>query len=102
MAVERLDTRATGIAAGAVAAGIVFLATLAVAIGVGSGPAPQLLRSVLFGFSVSPAGAFVGAMWAYVYGFLAGAAFAFLYNLASSPEPPPPERADRETRVANP
>ena len=100
MAVELLNTRAFGIAAGAVAGGIVFLLTLALVIGVGSGPAPELPRSVLFGYSVSPAGAFIGAMWAYAYGFLGGAVFAFLYNLASSPEPPPPDRARGSGKVA--
>ena len=57
---------------------------------VGEVSAPALLRSVLFGYAVSPAGAFIGAMWAYAYGFLGGAAFAFMYNLAASPSEPPP------------
>ncbi|MGH7542077.1 MAG: hypothetical protein ACRELC_13870, partial [Gemmatimonadota bacterium] len=52
---------------------------------------PGLLRSVWFGYSVSPAGALIGALWAYVYGFLAGAVFAFVYNLAATPELPPLE-----------
>jgi hypothetical protein len=86
----RLNPKAFGIAGGAVAAGAVFVGTLAVILSVGDVAAPPLLRSVLFGYSVSPAGAFIGAMWAYVYGFLAGAVFAFVHNLAASPSEPPP------------
>lgn len=91
MRASLLNTRACGIAGGAVCGGCVFLATLAVVLGVGEGPAPPLLRSVLFGYTVSAAGAFVGALWAYAYGFLGGAVFAFVYNLAAAPEPPPLE-----------
>lgn len=72
------------------AAGAVFTGTIAVVLGVGEVAAPPLLRSVLFGYSVSPAGAFIGAMWAYVYGFFGGAIFAFVHNLAASPPEPPP------------
>jgi hypothetical protein len=86
----RLNTRAFGIAGGAVAAGAVFIGTLAMLLGVGEVATPPLLRSVLFGYSVSPAGAFIGAMWAYIYGFFGGAVFAFVHNLAASPPEPPP------------
>lgn len=84
-----LDTRACGIAGGAVASAGVFLGTLALMVAAGEGPAPPLLRAVLFGYSVSAAGAFVGALWAYAYGFVGAAVFAFVYNLAAAPEPPP-------------
>jgi hypothetical protein len=86
----RLNPKAFGIAGGAVAAGAVFVGTLAILLSVGEVVAPPLLRSVLFGYSVSAAGAFIGAMWAYVYGFLGAAVFAFVHNLAASPSEPPP------------
>ena len=40
-------------------------------------PARGSWEAFLFGYSVSVEGAFIGAMWAYAYGFLLGAAFAF-------------------------
>jgi hypothetical protein len=85
----RLNPKAFGIAAGAVAGGGVFVGTLVALMWVGDVPAPPILRGSLFGYEVSPAGAFIGAMWAYVYGFLGGAGFAFIYNLAASPSEPP-------------
>ncbi len=90
----RLNTRAFGIAAGLVAATITFGTTLAALAVPGEVTASPFLSGVLFGYSVSPAGAFIGALWAYAYGFLAGAAFAFAYNTAAAPQEPPP--ADRE------
>ena len=86
----RLNPRAFGIAAGALASASVFCLTLLVLLHAGEGIAPPLARGVLFGYSISLAGAFIGAMWAYAYGFLAGAAFAFIYNLAAAPSEPPP------------
>lgn len=68
----RLNPKAFGIAGGAVAAGAVFVGTLVTLLSAGEVTAPPLLSSVLFGYSVSPAGAFIGAMWAYVYGFFGG------------------------------
>jgi len=86
----RLNPRAFGIAGGAVAGGALFVGTLVVLMSVGDVRAPATLRGALFGYEVSPAGAFIGAMWAYVYGFFGGAGFAFIYNLAASPSEPPP------------
>jgi hypothetical protein len=76
-------------AAGALAAVMVFGATLLLLAHAGQASAPLLARSVLFGHSISVGGAFIGAMWAYVYGYLIGAGFAFCYNLATSPSKPP-------------
>ena len=56
----------------------------------GSGSAPLLPRAILFGWDISVAGAFVGAMWAFAWGFLLGAAFAFAYNIILVPPSPPP------------
>ncbi len=86
----RLNPKAFGIAGGAVAAGAVFVGTLAVLAGTGDASVPPILARTLFGYEVSPAGAVIGAMWAYLYGFFGGAGFAFIYNLAAySGEPPP-------------
>jgi len=47
------------------------------------------MAGVLFGYSVTVEGAFIGSMWAYAYGFMLGAAFAFAYNVAVIPPAPP-------------
>ena len=86
----RLNTRAFAIAAGAVTSAVVFGFTLLVFFHAGQGTAPLLARSVLFGYAISPAGAFIGGLWAYAYGFLGGAVFAFVYNLAATPSELPP------------
>jgi hypothetical protein len=92
----RLQTRAFGFAGGLLAAGGVFLWTVLLLAAGGAGSAPLLLRSFLFGWDISAAGAFVGAMWAFAWGFLLGAGFAFVYNLVVVPPAPPPFDWDAE------
>lgn len=69
--------------------GAIFLLTLLLLVQPGDRTAPELLASVLFGYSVSVWGAFIGAMWAYAYGFVLAGLFAFAYNLAAAPPFPP-------------
>lgn len=85
----RLQTRAFAIASGYLASAAVFLLTFLLLASGGPESGPAAFRSFLFGYSVSVHGAFIGAMWAYAYGFLLGAAFAFVYNVAVIPPPPP-------------
>ena len=86
----RLQTRAFAVASGFLAAAAIFLLTLLLLVaGTARGPLP-VLQGLLFGYSVSVQGAFIGAMWAYAYGFLLGAAFAFVYNISVVPPAPPP------------
>lgn len=87
----RLDTRALGIASGALTAGAVFALTILWLVARRDPAALEVLETVLFGYSVTVGGAFVGALWAYVYGFVGGALLAFVYNLAVVPPAPPPE-----------
>lgn len=92
----RLQTRAFAIAAGHVtSAGVFTLTLLLIVAGFSTGDVP-LLAATLFGYSVSLAGAFIGAMWAWVYGFVFGAAIAFAYNLSVIPPAPPPFEWDLE------
>ncbi len=86
----RLQTRAFAIASGYVAAAAVFLMTLLLLLGGYSVAQVPFLKAVLFGYSISVPGAFIGGMWAYAYGFLSGSALAFAYNLAVIPPAPPP------------
>jgi hypothetical protein len=76
-------------ASGALANAAVFLATLLARAVFGRIADPGLAAGVLFGYSISVEGAFIGAMWAYAYGFMIGAAFAFAYNIAVIPPAPP-------------
>lgn len=85
----QLDTRAAGVAGGTVLALVLFgLTLLLLARGAVATDVPVLVV-VLFGYSVSVAGAFIGALWGYAYGFLLGALAAFVYNLVSAPSAPP-------------
>lgn len=85
----RLNTRAFAIAGGALASAAVFGLTLLHLAGPGlPEPGIRSLAGVLFGYTPSVAGAFVGAMWAYAYGFVGAGALAFVYNLALVPPPP--------------
>ncbi len=85
----RLQTRAFAMAAGALASAAVLRVTLLVLAVFGPTGDAGLLAGVLFGYSISVEGAFIGAMWAYAYGFMVGAAFAFAYNIAVIPPAPP-------------
>lgn len=84
----RLNTSAFGIGGGSIAATAVFVLTFLLLVR-GFGGTRVLAESFLFGYSVSVAGAFIGAMWAYAYGFVFGVLFAFVYNLAIAPSEPP-------------
>jgi hypothetical protein len=71
------------------ASATVFVLTLLVLAVYGRGADAGLLPGILFGYSISVEGAFIGAMWAYAYGFVCGAALAFAYNIAVVPPSPP-------------
>lgn len=100
----RLSPRAFARAGGVVCSASVFGLTILYLVGPGRPADLEPLAGILFGYSVSVAGAFVGALWAFAYGFAAAGALAFLYNLALVPPPPLPRRADdgapRETESA--
>lgn len=84
----RLNTRAFAIAGGTLSSATVFCVTLLYMVGPGPGTTLEGLSGILFGYSVTVGGAFVGAMWAYAYGFVAAAVLAFVYNVARVPPPP--------------
>ncbi|MDH3297759.1 MAG: hypothetical protein OEM23_04590 [Gemmatimonadota bacterium] len=92
----RLQTRAFAIASGYVTAASVFVLTLLLLLGGYAAEDVPVLAAVLFGYSVSVPGAFIGGMWAFGYGFLFGSATAFAYNLAVIPPAPPPFDWDAE------
>lgn len=69
-----------------ISVGIVLALGLAIATGIhmarSEGPYPlQLLDRYFYGYTVSPAGIGIGALWGFFVGFFAGWFFAFLRNL---------------------
>lgn len=86
----RIDTRAFGIAGGTLAVVCLLGGTALWLLGGRDPGALAPLGAVLFGYSASVVGAVVGSLWAYAYGFLIAAGFAFVYNLALAPAAPPP------------
>lgn len=68
--------------------GAVFFLTLLLLLRSGEDATAASLAVFLFGYSASMAGAFVGALWGYAYGFVLAALFAFLYNLSAAPSAP--------------
>lgn len=92
----RLQTRAFAIACGHVASVAVFALTLLLLVPGPSSSDIPILTAILFGYSVSLPGAFIGAMWAWAYGFIGGAGIAFAYNLSVIPPAPSPFDWDLE------
>lgn len=86
----RLQTRAFAIACGHVTSAAVFALTLLLDLADFAAPDVPVLAAVLFGWAVTLPGAFIGAMWAWAYGFLIGATLAFTYNFSVIPPAPPP------------
>jgi uncharacterized membrane protein len=68
-----------GIAIGVVSGLGVLVATVR-AVQIHGGNTLILLRKFFPGYTISPAGCAIGMVWGFVYGFLAGAAVAVLYN----------------------
>ena len=50
----------------------------------GSTGEPTLIGRVYRGFTISPIGSIIGFLWGFVDGLIAGAIFAWLYNLISA------------------
>lgn len=81
LAFAPLHKRAFGMAIGMTAALVVFLATLGAMLLPNSGRLNlNLLAQYFYGYSVSVPGAFIGAFWAAVAGFVGGWFLAFARN----------------------
>lgn len=80
LAFAPLDKRAFGAAIGAAAALLVLAVTVVHVVKQPTGPDISLLRFYFYGYSVSWTGAFIGAFWAFVAGFVAGWFVAFCRN----------------------
>lgn len=74
-----LDKKALGLTLGVLWGGGLLVATLWVMIGGGGGHLVMLKRFYL-GYDLTPLGAAIGAIWAFVDGFIGGWLLAWLYN----------------------
>ncbi len=61
------------------AATMFFLAWWLILTGNAEGP-PTLIEKIYIGYSFTPLGSFIGAVWGFVDWGIAGAIFAWLYN----------------------
>ena len=81
LAFAPLDKRAFGVALGC-AAGLVFFAATAIVLLRDANVSLHLLAQYFYGYTVTWGGAFVGLLWGFVVGFVAGWFIAFCRNLA--------------------
>ena len=80
----RLDVKAFALTCGLVwGLGLFFLTWWIIAFDGATGE-PTLIGRLYRGYSISPAGSFIGLVWAFVDGLILGAIFAWLYNLIAA------------------
>jgi hypothetical protein len=79
---SKLQPLALGIAIGVLWAGSVFFAGIVAMFDWGNAFV-ETLASFYLGYNASIAGAFIGAIWAVIDGFVAGAVIAWIYNLVA-------------------
>lgn len=81
-AVGHMNGNITGLAAGALAGLLVFVATLWLVLKGGDrvGPHLQLLSHYFIGYTVTVAGSFVGLCYGFATGYIAGWLVAEIYN----------------------
>ena len=79
----KFKIRAFALTCGLLWAGGIFVLTWWLILMHGISDEPTLLGSFYLGYSVSPAGSFIGAIWGFIDAVLGGAIFAWLYNKLS-------------------
>jgi len=80
----RLNVKAFALTCGLVwGIGLFFLTWWIIAFDGATGE-PTLIGRLYRGYSISPAGSFIGLVWAFVDGLIIGAIFAWLYNLIAA------------------
>lgn len=83
----RIDVKAFGLACGIVWGSGLFLIPMWLMLFGAEGLPIQVLGEVYIGYSFSIAGAFIGAIWGFVDGFIGGAILAWLYNTFAKAKP---------------
>lgn len=76
----KLDVRAFGLAGGIIWSASVFILTWLGIWGYGSVDAASMVRSYYIGYSVSPVGSIIGAVYGFFDAGIACTLFALLYN----------------------
>lgn len=81
-AVARLNAGTLGVVAGAIAGGVLFLATIVLVVKGGPHPGPHLalLGQYFIGYSVTVKGAFIGLFYAAILGYAVGYTIGKIYN----------------------
>jgi hypothetical protein len=78
-----LHKRAFGLAVGLISSLALLLGTWGLIIQTTPEKIESRLSWILKGYSYTWGGAVIGALWLFVFGFIAGAVFALLYNMFS-------------------
>ena len=79
----KLNIKAFALTCGLVWGAALFLLTWWIIAFDGASGEATLIGSLYRGYSISPAGSFIGLAWAFGDGLVMGAVFAWLYNLVS-------------------
>ena len=80
----KLNVKAFALTCGLVWGFGIFALTWWILLLEGAAGDPTLIGRVYYGFTISPAGSFIGFVWGLVDGLIAGALFAWLYNSISA------------------
>jgi len=80
----KLNVRAFALTCGLVWGVGLFLLTWWIIAFDGATGEPTLIGRLYRGYSISPAGSFIGLIWAFVDGLIFGAIFAWLYNFVAA------------------
>lgn len=80
----KLNVRAFALTCGLVWGVGLFLLTWWIIAFDGATGEPTLIGRLYRGYSISPAGSFIGLIWAFVDGLVIGAIFAWLYNFVAA------------------
>ena len=79
----KLNVKAFALTCGLVWGAALFLLTWWIIVFDGVTGEATLIGSLYRGYSISPAGSFIGLLWAFGDGLIFGAIFAWLYNLVT-------------------
>ena len=80
----KLDVKAFAVACGLLWGLGLFVMTWWIMAFEGATGDPTFIGRLYRGYAISPAGSFIGLVWALVDGLVGGAIFAWLYNFLSS------------------
>ena len=80
----KLNIRAFALTSGLLWGLWLFLVAWWIIIIEGTSPEPVFLERIYRGYSITPAGSFIGLVWGFIDGVIGGAIFAWLYNIIAA------------------